>query len=237
MSLFHFVNFVSFRRCNISFTEVQSIFEFLCTQILRKKVLWETFIFNSNSKFSTKVVFFIRGYDIVIKETLYVYWVLGNWAWQRTHMSSVMTKSTEWHVRPAKTRISLGIRPVCSLIRVFAVRIKKAWVLSYPSGAQQRLWSDWANAQAGLSLHWAHRSFCWFCHEEAHIMLAIIMIHGERRLLLLPDTVEVYCMSNNSFLWWMLCEVFYLQTQNCFHLAPQTPAPTEWNTIKKGISV
>ena len=124
-----------------------------------------------------------------------------------------------------------------SLIRVFAVRIKKAWVLSYPSGAQQRLWSDWANAQAGLSLHWAHRSFCWFCHEEAHIMLAIIMIHGERRLLLLPDTVAVYCMSNNSFLWWMLCEVFYLQTQNCFHLAPQTPPPTEWNTIKKGISV
>ena len=30
------------------------------------------------------------------------------------------------------------------LIRVFAVRMKKALVLSYPLSAQQRLWSDWA---------------------------------------------------------------------------------------------
>ena len=50
-----------------------------------------------------------------------------------------------------------------SLIRVFAVRMKKAWVLSYLLSAQQ-LWSDWANAQADLSLRWAHRSYCWFCH-------------------------------------------------------------------------
>ena len=30
-----------------------------------------------------------------------------------------------------------------SMIRVFAVRMKKAWVLSYPLSAQRRLWSDW----------------------------------------------------------------------------------------------
>ena len=30
-----------------------------------------------------------------------------------------------------------------SLIRVFAVRMKKAWVLSYPLSVQRRLWSDW----------------------------------------------------------------------------------------------
>ena len=29
-------------------------------------------------------------------------------------MSQRMTKPTKWHVRPAKTQISLGIRPVCS---------------------------------------------------------------------------------------------------------------------------
>ena len=46
-----------------------------------------------------------------------------------------------------------------SLIRVFAVRMKKAWVLSYPLSAQQRLWSDWADAQADLSLHWAPTHF------------------------------------------------------------------------------
>ena len=43
-----------------------------------------------------------------------------------------------------------------SLIRVFAVRMKKAWVLSYLLSAQRRIWSDWADAQADLSLHWAH---------------------------------------------------------------------------------
>ena len=43
-----------------------------------------------------------------------------------------------------------------SLIRVFAVRMKKAWVLSYPISVQQRLWSDWADAQADLSLCWTH---------------------------------------------------------------------------------
>ena len=54
-------------------------------------------------------------------------------------MSERMTKPTKRHVHPAK--ISLGIRPV---------RMKKAWAHSYPLSAQQRLWSDWADAQADL---------------------------------------------------------------------------------------
>ena len=49
-----------------------------------------------------------------------------------------------------------------SLIRVFAVRMKKAWVLSYPLSAQRRRWSDWADAQAALSLCWAHTHFVGF---------------------------------------------------------------------------
>ena len=49
-----------------------------------------------------------------------------------------------------------------SLVRVFAVRMKKAWVLSYPLSAQRRLWSDWADAQADLSLHWVHSHFVGF---------------------------------------------------------------------------
>ena len=51
-------------------------------------------------------------------------------------LSRLMTKPTKWHVRPAKTRISLDIRTVWS---VFAVRMKKSWVLSYPLSAQRRL--------------------------------------------------------------------------------------------------
>ena len=27
--------------------------------------------------------------------------------------------------------------------------------------------------QAGLSLRWAHRSFCCFCHEAAHLVLLV----------------------------------------------------------------
>ena len=57
-----------------------------------------------------------------------------------------------------------------SLIRVFAVRMKKAWDLSYRFSPQRRLWSDWADAQADLSSRWAHMPFCWFCHEVAQIL-------------------------------------------------------------------
>ena len=65
-------------------------------------------------------------------------------------------KTNKMSVRPVKTQIS---RPVRS---VFAVRMKKAWVLSYPLSAQRRLWSDWADAQADLSLRWAHSHFVGF---------------------------------------------------------------------------
>ena len=68
-------------------------------------------------------------------------------------------RTNKMTVRPAKTQISLGIRPIWS---VFAVRMKKAWVLSYPLSALQRLWSDWANAQADLSRRWAHTHFVGF---------------------------------------------------------------------------
>ena len=49
-----------------------------------------------------------------------------------------------------------------SLIRVFAVCMKKAWVLSYSLSAQRRLWTDWADAQADLSLRWAHNHIVGF---------------------------------------------------------------------------
>ena len=61
--------------------------------------------------------------------------------------------------RPAKTQISLGIRPVWS---IFAIRMKRPWVLSYSLGAQRRLWSDWVDVQADMSLRWAHSHFVGF---------------------------------------------------------------------------
>ena len=62
-------------------------------------------------------------------------------------------------VRPAKTQINLGIRPVWS---VLAVRFMGSQGPSASSCCKWRLRSDWADAQADLSLCWAHRSFCWF---------------------------------------------------------------------------
>ena len=59
----------------------------------------------------------------------------------------------------AKTQISLGIR-------VFAVCMKKVWVLSDPLSAQRRFWSDWADAQADLSLPWVHSHFVGFVMRQ-----------------------------------------------------------------------
>ena len=65
-------------------------------------------------------------------------------------MSRFLTKPTKW---------------VCaqhppSLIRVFAVCMKKAWTLSYSLSTQRRLWSE---SSLGAQPH------CWFCHEAAQL--------------------------------------------------------------------
>ena len=70
-------------------------------------------------------------------------------------------KTNKMAVRPAKNQISLGIRPVWS---VFAVRMKKAWVLSYPLSG----WPGWSESSLG-----AH-TFCWFYHVAAHFTLSYI---------------------------------------------------------------
>ena len=49
-----------------------------------------------------------------------------------------LTKPTKWHVRSAKTRISLGIRPVWSESSLSAWR-KLGSIVGYPLSAQQRL--------------------------------------------------------------------------------------------------
>ena len=73
-----------------------------------------------------------------------------------------------------------------SLIRVFAVRMKKHWVLSYPLSALQRLWSDWASALSDLSLRWVHRSFCWFCLEVLHLpsLIRVFAVRMEKHWVL-----------------------------------------------------
>ena len=75
-------------------------------------------------------------------------------------------KTNKMSVRPAKTQISLGIRPIWS---VLAVRLIGSQVPKLSSSGQWRRWSDWADAQADLSLRWAHMPFSWFCQDAAQI--------------------------------------------------------------------
>ena len=63
-----------------------------------------------------------------------------------------------------------------SLIRVFAASMKKPWFLSYPLSAQRRLWSDWADAKADLSLRWAHTCFVGFVMSRL-ILYKVKMLH------------------------------------------------------------
>ena len=86
-----------------------------------------------------------------------------------------------------------------SLIRRFAVRMTKAWVLSYQLSAQRRLWSDCADVQADLSLRCVHMSFCWFCHAAVHFrwfaeLLLKMRINASR--FLAHSIWGLFCKSN-----------------------------------------
>ena len=110
-------------------------------------------------------------------------------------MSRRMTKQTKCPVRPAKTQISLSIRPVWS---VFAVRMKKLWVLSYSLTAQRKFWSDWADAQAELSDRWAHRSFCWVCRATALLSSLPLGAGGGLRCLIVALSGDLFIGSCRS---------------------------------------
>ena len=75
-------------------------------------------------------------------------------------MNCCMTKPTKWCMP--------------SLIRVFVVHFMGNFGSKLFSGEQRKFWSDWADAQADLNLHWVHRLFCWFCGVAAQIKCIIL---------------------------------------------------------------
>ena len=83
-------------------------------------------------------------------------WLIKMLLWY-TKLSLNMTKPTKWHVRPAKTQISLAIRPVWSESSLCV-----QWVAKDPIflDADSEDWTEWADAQVDLSLPWAHMAFC-----------------------------------------------------------------------------
>ena len=68
---------------------------------------------------------------------------------------------------PSKDSDQPGHPP--SLIRVFAVHSVGSLGPKVSSCGLRRLWSDWADAQAEMSLCWAHMPFRWFWCETAHL--------------------------------------------------------------------
>ena len=93
-------------------------------------------------------------------------------------------------------------------IRVFAIGMKKAWVLSYLFSAQGRLWSDWADAKADLSLRWAHNHFVGFVMRRLTSAFWSMTVHSfcetSRQSTFFP--IHVYQNSNVLCLlqlrWW-----------------------------------
>ena len=92
----------------------------------------------------------------------------------RSNMTEAKFKTNKWHVRPAKSQISLGIRPVwseSSLCTQWVAKDQSFLHADSDDSDQTWLWSDWADAQADLRLRWEHMPFCWFCREAAHIII------------------------------------------------------------------
>ena len=85
--------------------------------------------------------------------------------------------------------------------------MKKPWVLSYPLSAQRRLWSDWADVQADLSLHWAHTHFVGFVMPR--LILSVPLNNGVRITPRKPPCAEKY-QKNESFHRSHLKSVLYL---------------------------
>ena len=78
-----------------------------------------------------------------------------------------MTKPIKWHVRPAKTQISLGIRPVWSESLLSAWR-KRGSLATHWAQSED---SDQTGRMPRLIWVFAGRTvFCWFCHEVAHFL-------------------------------------------------------------------
>ena len=95
-----------------------------------------------------------------------------------------------------------------SLIRVCAVRLKQNWVLRYYIERTAKTLIRLGDAQAGLSLRWAQRSFCWFCHQVAQnassssLNMQHIHISSDYFTFRTEPNMKSFCHANNIVLRW-----------------------------------
>ena len=85
-----------------------------------------------------------------------------------------MIPTTAFHFHTNSSPIQ-QIKVTCHFYEIM-VNIHMKFVMVFvklSSCGQWRLWSDWADAQADLSLRWAHMPFCMFCRAAAHTVLHV----------------------------------------------------------------
>ena len=99
----------------------------------------------------------------------------ASWQNQQNCMCAHRRLRSAW----ASAQSDQSLRCPQRLIWVFAVRLKKPWVLSYPLSAQRRLWSDWAYSQADVSHHWAYSHFVGFVMKW--LISLLIMVQKQRK--------------------------------------------------------
>ena len=146
----------------------------------------------------------------------------------RLYMSRLMTKQTKWHVRPAKTQISLGIRPVWSESSLSAWRklgsFATHWAQSEDSdqtGRMPRLIWVFAGRTVTLlvlSCRGSYRVFFFFCAicsrsletvQLEHILLAEPSVAGQQTFWNARKTLQIVNLLS-----------FFPVVDSCFPLNP-----------------
>ena len=83
------------------------------------------------------------------------------------NLNRPVTKPTKWPLHPAKTQISLGIRPVWSESSLCTL-----WVAKDLTILHAKFIPGWSESSLGA------QSFCWFCRAAAHFRLITATFSG-----------------------------------------------------------
>ena len=94
---------------------------------------------------------------------------------QCTYTWAASWQNQQCGCEPSKDSDQPGHPP--SLIRVFPVRSMGSQGPKLCSCGQRRLWSDWANAQADLSLRWAHHHIVGFVMRRLTCCCTCLFLH------------------------------------------------------------
>ena len=154
--------------------------------------VWGFFYFLMLHEWTTKALARLLGCAGSPESTLVAYMINTLFTWAGS-FEPRHDKTNKMACLPSKDSDQPGNPP--SLISVFAVRMTKAWVLSYPLSAPQRLWSDWADAQTDLN----------FCCARSHFVGFVMrrLIWGfDIKTLMVVNSVSSQCAHDKSSIVW-----------------------------------